>query len=118
MFTKIQDNSDGVLGLKVSGKLTDDDYKIFIPELEKAIELSGTIRLLWLMEDFHGWEVRAAWDDLKYWVKYNDAINRIAMVGDKKWEEWMTKLSKPFAKADVKYFNRSQLGEAWNWLRE
>lgn len=118
MFTKIQDSSGGVLGFKVSGKLTDDDYKIFMPELEKAIELSGTIRLLWLMEDFHGWEVRAAWDDLKYWMKYNDAIDRIAMVGDKKWEEWMAKLSKPFAKADVKYFSHSQLGEAWDWLRE
>ena len=118
MFTKLKESSGGVIGFKVSGKLTDDDYKTFIPELEKAIKLSGTIRLLWDMEDFHGWEVHAAWDDLKYWMKYNSAIDRIAMVGDKKWEEWMVKLSKPFAKAEVKYYDHSQIREAWDWLRE
>jgi hypothetical protein len=118
MFTKLKESSGKVLGFKVSGKLTDDDYKTFVPQIEKAIEQSGTIRLLWYMEDFHGWDVHAAWDDLKNWMKYNDLIDRIAMVGDKKWEEWMTKLSNPFAKAEVKYYDHFQLGEAWKWLRE
>ena len=118
MFAKLKGSSGGVIGFKLSGKLTDDDYKAFIPELEKAIKESGTVRLLWSMEDFHGWELHAAWDDVKYWMKYNHAIDRIALVGDKKWEEWMTKLSKPFAKAEVKYYNHTQLHEAWDWLRE
>ena len=118
MFAKLKESSGGVIGFKVSGTLTDDDYKTFIPELEKAIELSGTVRLLWDMEDFHGWDLHAAWDDVKYCMKFNNAIDRIAMVGDKKWEEWMAKLSKPFARAEVKYYHHLQLQMAWDWLRE
>ena len=38
------------------------------------------------------------------------------MVGEKAWQKWMTKLSEPFF--DAKYFDKSQLEEAWRWVKE
>ena len=37
-------------------------------------------------------------------------------MGDKKWEEWLTDLGKPFFR--VRYFDRSEEAKAWEWLRQ
>lgn len=119
MIYKMHQSSGNILGFHLSGKLTDEDYqKTLVPELEQAVERWGKISLLLEMEDFHGWEPHALWDDFQVGLKYNEAIVRIAMVGDKKWEEWMAKLIKPFVKAEVKYLEHARDHRAWIWLRE
>ena len=60
--------------------------------------------LLFEMSDFHGWELQAAWDDFKLGVKYFADIQRIAMVGDEKWEKWIAAFCRPFTAAKIHYF--------------
>jgi hypothetical protein len=69
-------------------------------------------------EDFHGADLHAVWDDLKFGFKHYGDFERIAMVGNRKWEKWMVQMSKPFTKAKVRYFDVSQVENAWAWLRE
>jgi hypothetical protein len=45
-------------------------------------------------------------------------MERIAVVGDKKWESWMATLCKPFTMAKVRYFEASEIDAAWAWLNE
>jgi hypothetical protein len=119
MIYKMHKSSGDIIGFHLSGKLTDDDYqKTFVPELEQAVEQWGKINLLLEMEDFHGWDAHALWDDFQVGLKYNDAIVRIAMVGDRTWEEWMAKLLKFFTKAEVKYFEHARDHRAWIWLHD
>lgn len=113
-----QSRSGDVLGFKLQGKLHDQDYQTFVPTLEAAIAAHGKIRLLAWFEDFHGWDLHAMWDDFQFGVKHYSDLERIAIVGDRKWEEWMAKLCKPFTKASVNYFDVSQTDAAWAWLRE
>ena len=47
---------------------------------------------------------------------YSD-LDRIALVGDQRWEEWMVRLAKPFTKASVRYFDANTEEAAWLWLR-
>jgi hypothetical protein len=118
VFEKMSASSKNVIGFRMTGKLTNADYKALAPEFEDGIKRYGKIRLLWLLEDFHGWEPKAAWDDYDYWRKYGKEIERVAIVGNKRWEEWMTKLAQLFMKGGVKYFDESQLDDAWAWVRE
>jgi SpoIIAA-like len=118
MFQQLEESSGRIVGYRVSGKLTDEDYEILVPQLEKVIERWVTIRLLLEFDDFHGWDIEAAWDDFKFGMKHNNDIERLALVGDRKWEEWMAKLAKPFMNAEVRYYDRSELDSAWYWLRE
>jgi hypothetical protein len=118
VFEKMSASSKNVIGFRMTGKLTNADYKALAPEFEDGIKRYGKIRLLWLLEDFHGWEPKAAWDDYEYWRKYGKEIERVAIVGNKRWEEWMTKLAQLFMKGGVKYFGESQLDDAWAWVRE
>jgi hypothetical protein len=118
MIEKLKESSGNVVGFRMTGKLTDADYKAMEPEFEKTIEKFGKIRLLWHLEEFKGWEAKAVWDDYEYWRKYGKNMELVAMVGNKRWEDWMAKLAKLFMKGEVKYFDESQLDDAWAWVRE
>jgi hypothetical protein len=118
MFERLDVKPGKVVGIKISGKLTDDDYKSFTPEMETIIAKEGKLRLLCVVEDFHGWTPKAMWDDLKFDIKHHSACERLAVVGTKAGDEWMAKFSKPFIHGDVKYFDHANLHDAWEWINE
>jgi hypothetical protein len=108
--------NSSLLEIEARGKLTHDDYRDLMPKVERLIHQHGQIRMLFEMVDFHGWEASAMWDDTKFGVKHFADISRIAMVGDKAWEKAMSIICRPFTKAEVRYFDRSELGAAREWL--
>jgi hypothetical protein len=114
----IASGNEKILAFKMSGKLHDEDYKKFVPLLEEAVQKLGKIRLLSQFHDFNGWDMHALWDDIKVATKYCTHIERIALVGEKKWEKWMAGVCKPFTMATVKYFDAAEIDSAWKWLRE
>jgi hypothetical protein len=78
----------------------------------------GKIRLLAQFHDFQGWDLHALWDDIKFSATHCTKIDRFALVGDKKWEQWMAKVCKPFTMAKIRYFDASELSAAQTWLDE
>ena len=118
MIEQLPQSSEGILGFKLSGKLHDEDYKTFVPLIDAAVAKHGKIRLLAQFHDFHGWDAHALWDDIKFATTHCRAMEKIALVGEKKWEEWMAKVCKPFTLAKIKYFDASQSAAAWAWLAE
>ena len=102
--------------VRISGKLTAEDYEKFVPEVEKQIKEFGQLRLLVELHDFHGWTLAAVWDDISFDMKHWNDIKRLAIVGDSKWEEGMSVFCKPFTGAKVKYFDHTKLEEAKKWL--
>jgi hypothetical protein len=118
MIEQVQEGSEKVLGFKLSGKLHDEDYKNFVPVIDAAVAKHGKIRLLAQFHDFHGWDMHALWDDIKFSTTHCTKIERIALVGEKKWEEWMAKVCKPFTMAKIRYFDAKDVGQAQAWLQE
>jgi hypothetical protein len=118
MIEQLTGLADNVLGFKMSGKLHDQDYKTFVPLVDDAIARDGKVRMLAQFHDFHGWDAHALWDDVKFSTTHCTKIERIAIVGEKKWEEGMAKVCKPFTMAKIKYFDASQADEARQWLAE
>jgi hypothetical protein len=118
MTVQLQDELDGkILTLRMSGKLAKEDYQKFVPKVEQLIKKHGKIRVLCQMHDFHGWQMGAMWEDIKFDVKHFGDIERLAMVGDKKWEAGMAAFCKPFTTAKIHYFDESKLSEAQEWIR-
>ena len=99
MIEELPVQEPGIGVFKASGKLTDADYQQFIPRLEELIHEYGKISVLLELEDFHGWEPNAAWDDFKLGLAHPQDFERIAIVGDKAWEHWIALLAKPFTHA-------------------
>ncbi len=110
-----EDPQTHLLEAKISGKLSAEDYHHFEPAVERLIE-AGKIKILFEMHDFHGWEVGAVWEDIKFATKHCRDIEKIAMVGDKAWEKWMAMICKPFTMSAIKYFDVGELDAARQWL--
>ena len=118
MIEQLPESSGKILGFKMSGKLHDADYKTFVPMIDAAVAKEGKVRLLAQFHDFHGWDLSALWDDVKFSTTHCTKIERIALVGDKTWEKYMAKVCKPFTLAKVKYFDGADGAAAWAWLQE
>ena len=116
MAIEIDDSSSAYLAIKLSGKLTAENYEEFVPKVESIVKDRGSIRILITMHDFHGWEMAAAWEDTKFGVRHFHDIERLAMVGEKAWQHGMAVFCKPFTKATVRYFDLSDSRDAENWI--
>ena len=119
MPIKFEDeNEEKVLVIQVSGKLAKADYVYFAPEFERLIQLNGKMRVLFNLAGFDGWEAGALWEDIKFDVKHFADIERLAMIGEKKWQHGMATFCKPFTKANIRYFDHAKAADALLWLNE
>jgi hypothetical protein len=101
-----------------NARLAKEDYQQFVPEIERLIQKEGKIRMLIRMHNFHGWTVGALWEDIKFDLKHFGDIERLALVGERKWEAGMAVFCKPFTRATVRYFDEAQAEEAQRWIKE
>lgn len=117
MIEQLPSPSPKVLGFKLSGTLHDADYKVFVPAIDDAAK-DGKVRLLAQFHEFHGWDAKALWDDIKFSTTHCTVFEKIALVGEKRWESWMALVCKPFTMAKIEYFDVADIDKAWAWVQE
>ena len=111
-------NNEFFLSLKMVGKLTHEDYKMITPLIDSAMEGVKDPKVKAFIDgsELEGWEVRAAWDDFKLGLKHGGEFDKIAIFGNKKWQEYTAKIGSWFISGEVKYFE--DVSEAFSWLQE
>lgn len=115
---KIEKEKTGdLVKVYASDKLNQQDYDQLIPVLEKTLESWKKLRLYIEMEDFKGWTMTAALQDLGFDIRHAMDLSKIAVVGEKQWQEALTRLMKPFTTADVKFFSPAEKEEALQWVK-
>ena len=106
------------LALKAVGKLTHEDYEMITPMLDSALSAVKMPKVKVLIDgtELEGWEIRAAWDDFKLGLKHGKEFEKIAIYGNKRWQEISAKIGAWFVSGEVKYFD--DYDSALNWLRQ
>lgn len=99
-----------------TGKLDNDDYDRMIPAVKEAIEKNGKIRWYFQVDKFKGWTPGSFWREVKFDAKYLNELERVAIVGQEKWHDFMTQVMKPFTSADVRYYDETEKDKAANWI--
>ncbi len=120
MIEELPESAGNVLGFRLAGEVTDEDYTgVLIPALLRAIEEYGIIRLLIDLVDFQSEDMGAMDDDVRENLRFAD-IEREAIVGDEEWEDRLTYLDYffLFPNTDVRFFREERRGAAWDWLCE
>ena len=117
MSIALQEENEGrLLVCEVTGRLSREDYEKFLPEVERLIKAHGKISILFDMHDFHGWSAGAAWEDTKFAFHHFSDIERLAVVGENRWQKAMALFCKPFTRAQVRYFEHDAREQALGWL--
>jgi len=114
----IPDLPAGVVGVEATGKVEDTDYSdILAPAIEKVRAEHGKVRFLYVLgDDYDGYTLGAAWDDMKLGVRHPASYERVALVTG---QDWMLHSVSVFAwmiPGDVKVFGTSELGVARKWI--
>lgn len=111
-------NDNFFLSLKATGKLTHDDYEKINPMIDAALEGVSDPKISVYIDgsQFEGWELRAAWDDFKLGLKRGSEFEKIAIFGNKKWQEYSARIGSWFMSGEVKYFEDAD--DALSWLQD
>ena len=117
MIQFIPVHEDNIYAVRLSGKVSHDEYRVFLSELRDSFKPDEEISVLIELDDFHGADLAAIKDDLTFGIKSAVSFEKVAIVGDKKWQKWMTQIASPFINCEIEYFNRDTLQDAWDWLR-
>jgi len=104
------------LSLKAVGTLTHEDYTTITPLIDSALETVKEPKVKVLIDgtEFDGWDLRAAWDDFKIGLKHGNEFVKIAIYGNKQWQEMTAKVGAWFMTGEIKYFEDKN--EALIWL--
>lgn len=117
MYQFLPENSGDLVALKTSGKLDEQDLNALLPSVEERIRQHGKIRFLWEMSDFGGWTPLSFFRDRLFELKHAADYTRIALVGEKKWEEGLAAFMKVFTPGRLRYFDRSEREQAVAWVK-
>jgi len=111
-------NDNFFLSLKAVGKLTHKDYEKINPMIDSALEgiKDPKVKVYIDGSELEGWELRAAWDDFKLGLKHGNEFEKIAIFGNKKWQEYAAKIGTWFVAGEIKYFEDAD--KALTWLQE
>jgi hypothetical protein len=106
------------LTLRASGKLTHEDYKTITPLIDSALAgiKQPEIKALIDATELEGWEPRAAWDDFKLGLKHGSQFVKIAIYGNKRWQDLAAKIGSWFISGEMQYFEDEDA--AIEWLNE
>ena len=117
MPVEIIDTAGKLLQLKVRGMLKKADYDRIIQIAKEAIEREGKVHALIILEAFEGWERHEDWGDVSFMSEQGRHIEKMAIVGDEKWQDdALAFTAKGFRATVVEFFTPSRLSEARTWL--
>ncbi len=96
MLEKMSQSSGNILGFKAIGTIIKDDYTVLTAEVEAVLQQEDSFCLLLDLEEFDGEKIKAWVADFKFGHEYRKKIEKLAIVGNKKWQKGLAALADPF----------------------
>lgn len=118
MIEELPDMPDGVCGIRISGRVTADDFDQFKPTLDRMLD-SDEIRFVEVIgPDYDGFGAGGLLADFKQGfstLKHIHAFKRTAVVSDKEWVSHMMHALGWMIPGEVAVFAMDELQEAKKW---
>jgi SpoIIAA-like len=100
-----------------------NDYEKIHPLIHNIIRTGKKVRWYFEMECATSENSGGFWEDGLLEVKYSkadfihaDDIDRIAIIGEQKWQKLMYSIMQPFTKARIMYFGMTEKEKALQWI--
>ncbi len=118
MSATIVDTAQGILTVKISGKLMRAELAAVQKQAGEILRQEGRMPILILTEDFQGWGPGGdEWGDISFQDQHDQFIERLAIVGEEEWADLaLIFVSKGLRRFPVEYFPPADLAKARAWL--
>jgi len=84
---------------------------------DSALETAHKMRIFIIIESFQGWDNKDNWEDVSFQSRYDAQIEKIAIVGEKRWQEPAVIFAgQGLRSVDIRYFAPSEIAAARAWI--
>jgi hypothetical protein len=115
MVKILERGNDKILGFKVSGKVKEEDAKIFEPLFVEIVKKYGKVSFLLDITEFEQPTMLSFLRSIQLAIKHQKYIHRVSIVGNNKWQELLANFGYVYFKGQ-RYFDISNIEGAWQWI--
>lgn len=117
MYRILEGSETGIVGIKVEGTLSSDEYDLLNSYLEQLMQEVGPINFLCEMADLEIEKGQSLWKEMNTRLRSLRNYQKIALVGDRRWPEDGITDRDSSLNRQVKYFAPEHIHEAWDWVK-
>jgi hypothetical protein len=114
MIEIVQEKNSNVVYIPVTEHLHKQDYELFVPTIGEIAKKHGKVRILFDLAQFNGWNRGALW----FGIRQFPDIERVAFIGDTRWESDVDLIAHAFTQAQIRYFEHERKEQAVAWVKE
>ncbi len=111
------ESPDKILAMRVSGKITAEDFDWINPLMEKYSSDYGEIFLYVELDDYKWASAEAFWKDFKTGFRFMNDCKKIAIATDKEWIGRMSNFLRKITPIEIEVFHLHDRGKAFAWLQ-
>jgi len=99
--------------VKIAGIITPAEQARGQRGIAEVIKKLGNVKVLVLARDFQGWG-RGDWSDVSFQAQYDEGIEKMAFVGDRKWDDLARVfIGKGIRQVPIEFFPDEDKARAW-----
>lgn len=118
MIQILPETEGKVIATRADGKLIPSDYSKVLPIIKNRLQTYHKVRWYFEMEAFKDWDVATSRQDIKFDILHANDFEKMAVVGDKEWEELLTNFIESFTYAEIKFFKPEERIVALDWIKD
>ncbi|MFD2248394.1 STAS/SEC14 domain-containing protein [Pontibacter ruber] len=116
MLEVLPETHDNVLAVRVSKELSVPDFDRYRNMASDLMRKHKETHIYYEMADVNWVQPVAAIESALFDVIHAFDYGRIAMVGDKRWQEWGAKVASRVKKDGIRYFDPAHKEQAMKWV--
>lgn len=114
-----QHGEEAQIHVRLCGSLDAEAEEKLIEAARQGVGNANQVRALIEVDDFHGWaDLRTFWQHLRFVFGLRSRIERVAIVGDEKWQQRLVTSARNVLRVDARYFDEDHLEEARDWVED
>ncbi|WP_018479541.1 SpoIIAA family protein [Pontibacter roseus] len=118
MLEILPQTQGNLLAVRVIEELTVNDFDTYRNLLRDLMQRHTETHLYYEMDQVDWVQPVAAIENGLFDIIHGLDYGRVAMVGEKKWQEWAAKLISPVKKKGVRYYNLAEKEQAMAWVQQ
>jgi len=117
MSIEIIGTHNNVLMITLSGRLKQSEHAELQRSMAEKVGKQEKMGVLVIATAFEGWDKSSRWDDLEQQFAMDPLIRKMAIVGDKKWEDLAIMFTaKGLRRFPIEYFTPAEIAKATAWV--
>ncbi len=109
--------ADNIVGMRVKGKLSEEDFDRIVTVIDERLTRHEKLRIYVEMESFGGMSLETFFKDVQFGLKRYDRFDKKAIVTDQAWvQKVVPVVDKLFPNIEVKAFPFEEKERAKEWV--